>query len=107
MSVYHSTQHAHADDNELNAVMREVHPLTATYYELGRELGVPAYELDTLRTEYGTNNSKQALNEVVLKWLRGHSPRTWLALVKAVDSPAGGNNHPRAIEIAHRHKRPK
>ena len=96
-----------ADDKDLRAVMDEVYALTAKYYELGRELGVPAYELETLRTKYGANNLEQALNEVVLKWLRGRSHRTWRALVEAVVSPAGGNNHPLAKEIAHRHKRPK
>ena len=87
--------------------MDEVYSLTAKYYELGRELGVPAYELDTLRTEYGANNLEQALNEVVLKWLRGRSHRTWRALVKAVESPAGGNDHSLAMKIGCNHKIPK
>ena len=84
--------------------MDEVYPLTARYYELGRKLGVPAYELETLRTEYGANNLEQALNEVVLKWLRGRSPRSWRALVEAVASPAGGNDCPLAMEIARAHR---
>ena len=84
--------------------MSELYSLTVKYYELGRELGVPAHELEILRTTYGANNLEQALNDVVLKWLRGRSPRTWRALVEAVDSPAGGNNHALAVTIAHRHR---
>ena len=84
--------------------MGEIYKLAARYYDLGRELGVPSHELEKLRIQYGAVNIDQALNEMVLLWLRGHTSRTWQALVRAVDSKTGGNNHPLALEIASHHR---
>ena len=84
--------------------MNEIVPLKAKYYELGRELDVPAHELEALRLKDGAVNFNQALNHMVLLWLGGRSTRTWQTLVRAVDSETGGSNHPLALEIAGRHR---
>ena len=94
----------YTDENFLKAVMNEIWTLKAKCFNLGRELGVPAHELDTLKIQYGASNFDQAFNDVVLLWLRGRSTRTWQALVRAADSETGGNNHPLALEIAGRHR---
>ena len=91
-------------ENLLMAVMNEIASLKAKYFELGRELGVPAYVLEKLQRQYGAVNIDQAFNDVVLLWLRGCSTRTWQALVRAVDSETGGSNHSLAMEIAGRHR---
>ena len=91
-------------ESKLNDVKREIYTLAAKYYDLGRELGIPAYKLDTLQKQYGAVNFDQALNEVILLWLKGRTSRTWQALVRAVDSKSGVNDHPLALEIAGRHK---
>ena len=80
--------------------MDEISILKAMYFQLGRELEVPAHELDTLRIQYGAVNINQAFNDMVLLWLRGRSTRTWQALVKAVDK----FNHDLAKEIAGHHR---
>ena len=54
-------------------------------------------------------DSSRALSKVVEIWLQQqynvqrHGPPTWQMLVKAVDSPAGGNDHTLAREIASKH----
>ena len=85
-------------------MLKEVSPLKPRYFQLGRELGIPVHELETLQKQYGAVNFDQALNDVILFWLRGRTSRTWQALARAVDSETGGNNHPLALEIAGRHK---
>ena len=51
----------------------------------------------------------RALSKVVEMWLQQqynvqrHGPPTWQMLVKAVDSPAGGNDHTLAKKIASKH----
>ena len=87
-------------EKSLKDVMNEISTLKARYYELGRDLGVPVHELDTLKKQYGAANFDQAFNDVVLLWLRGHSTRTWQALVRAVDK----FNHDLAMEIAGHHR---
>ena len=88
------------DEKSLKDVINEISTLTARYYELGRELDVPVHELDTLKKQCGAVNFDQAFNDVVLLWLRGHSTRTWQALVRAVDK----FNHDLAVKIAGRHR---
>ena len=94
----------YTDESFLKAVMNEIWTLKARWYNLGRELGVPPHELDALMKQYGGFNFDQAFNDVVLLWLRGRSTRTWQALVRAVASETGGDNHPLALEIAGHHR---
>ena len=95
---------SHAGETDLNLILQEVSPLKPRYFQLGVALGIPAHQLETLRNQYGAVNYDQALNDMILLWLRGRTTRTWQALVRAVDSETGGNNHPLALEIAGRHK---
>ena len=94
----------HAGEKDLKQVLKEVSPLKPRYFQLGVALSIPAHELETLQKQYGAVNYDQALNEMILLWLRGRTSRTWQALVRAVDSETGGKNHPLALEIASRHK---
>ena len=88
------------DETYLNAVINEISTVKAKCFDLGRELGVPAHELDTLKIQYAAFNFDQAFNEVVLLWLRGRSTRTWQALVRAVDK----FNNDLAVKIAGHHR---
>lgn len=95
-------------EEDLRDVCRELVAIRALYYQLGVELGLPAGELDAIRTEH-PQTTDQAFNEVILMWLRqrydftrfGHP--TWKRLVEAVNSPIGANNPALAIEIAAKH----
>ena len=55
------------------------------------------------------NDIGLAFTEILLMWLRQnydvhkHGPPTWRNLMKAVDHPAGGNNHALAMIIADKH----
>ena len=83
--------------------MREIGTLAARYQQLGRELDIPAHELERVQVQYPVD-IKQAFNDMVLLWLRGRAPRTWQALVRAVANPLGGNDDPLTKNIAARHK---
>ena len=92
-------------EDDFRDVNREVISLKAHYYNFGVELGLPAQELDAIRTAFN-QNIDQAFTEVLLVWLRHrykverYGPPTWRRLVEAVDSPAGGNKHALAKAIA-------
>ena len=96
----------HVGENDLRVVKNEVLPVTARYPHLGVELDIPPFELEKLKSL----RMEEAFSETLLKWLRGCStkspptPPSWRSLVKAVDSPSGGNNHALAKVIASRHK---
>ena len=55
------------------------------------------------------NDIDRAFTKIILMWLQQnydvhkHGPPTWRNLVKAVDDPAGGNNHALAMSIADKH----
>ena len=80
-------------------------PISAAYYALGRTLRLSPSDLDRIRQE-NYQNTQQALNEVLLLWLRQvyaaekHGPPTWEMLVKAVSKDTGGNNKALAKKIA-------
>ena len=78
------------------------------YFQLGKELGLPPGELESIKTMYN-QLIDQAIDQVLLVWLKQrydvqrHGHPTWRRLVEAVDSPNGGNNPALAIDIANRH----
>ena len=69
-------------------------------------LGLRPGDLDAI---HRGNDIDRAFTKIVLMWLQQnydvhkHGPPTWRNLVKAVDDPAGGNNHALAISIADNH----
>ena len=95
-------------ESDLNDVLREVIKLNASYYSLGGALGLLPAELNAIKSRYD-QDLKQALNEVILAWLRQNYDTeryrlpTWRRLVEAVDNPAGGDNHALAKTIASSH----
>ena len=91
-------------ESKLNDVKEEIYTLAAKYFELGVALGIPVHELEKLQNQYGAVNFDRCFIEVILLWLRGCTSRTWQALVRAVDSKSGVNDHSLALEIAGRHK---
>ena len=91
-------------ESKLNDVKEEIYTLAAKYFQLGVALGIPVHELEKLQKQCGAVDFDQCLIGVILLWLRGRTTRTWQALVRAVDSKSGVNNHPLALEIAGRHK---
>ena len=88
--------------------MELVISLKAVYYDLGRALRLKAGDLDAIRRDPGCD-AKQALNDVLLLWLRQNYPvdkyglPTWRLLVKAVDNTSGGNDHALAKTIAEKY----
>ena len=87
---------------------QEVQKLESSYYKFGIGLGLPVQELDKIRRVF-PQDIEQAFIEVLKTWLRHcyntkkHGPPTWRRLVEAVDSPAGGNDHALAKDIASLH----
>ena len=95
-------------ESDLNDVVREVIKLNASYNSLGGALGLLPADLNAIKSRYD-QDLKQALNEVILAWLRQNYDTkryglpTWRRLVEAVDNPAGGDNHALAKTIASSH----
>ena len=93
-----------AGERDFHHLYSELITLKANYYQLGIGLGLPPGELLALRK--GAQDIEQAFSEVLLAWLKNvgnFGPPTWRRLVKAVDSPAGGNNPALAMAIAEKH----
>ena len=82
--------------------------ITAEYYKLGLGLRLKLGELQTIRKSCG-QDFHQAFIDVLQAWLKQqynvakYGPPTWRMLVRAVDSPAGGNNPALALAIAGNH----
>ena len=95
--------------DDLLRIMREVTSRRSSYYALGRGLGLPVSDLESIRRQYESIDLDQALNEVLLKWLRQHHNTedlgnpTWQMLVRAIADPGGLNDCALAREIASRH----
>ena len=86
---------------------REVISIQSHYYQFGIELGLPPREMDAIQKAF-RQDIPQAFTEVLKiflkhRYVEKYGPPTWRKLVKAVDSPAGGNNHALAKKIAERH----
>ena len=82
--------------------------ITAEYYKLGLGLRLKPGELQAIRKSCG-QDVDQAFTDVLLAWLKQryniakYGPPTWRMLVRAVHSPAGGNNPALALTIANNH----
>ena len=83
--------------------------VAAKYDSVGMMLGLPSNELDAI-TRWCLGDPKRALSQVVTTWLKQSYNvekfgfPSWRALVKAIDSHAGGYNHALAKRIASRHQ---
>ena len=95
-------------EDDFHEVYEEVVSITAKYHKLGIGLRLKVGELEAICKSRG-QDIDLAVTDVLLAWLRqqydtakyGHP--TWRMLVRAVDSPAGGNNHALAMTISHNH----
>ena len=82
--------------------------IIAEYYKFGISLRLKPGELQAIRKSCG-QDVDQAFTDVLLAWLRQryniakYGPPTWRMLVRAVDSPAGGNNPALALTIVGNH----
>ena len=82
--------------------------ITAEYYKFGLGLCLKPGELQAIRKSCG-QDVDQAFTDVLLAWLRQrydvakYGPPTWRMLVRAVDSPVGGNNPALALTIGGNH----
>ena len=82
--------------------------ITSEYFKLGIGLRLKPGELQAIYKSHG-QDIDQAFIDVLLAWLRQryniaeYGPPTWRMLVKAVDSPVGGNNHALAMTISRNH----
>ena len=88
-------------------VKSAVMAVAAKYRSFGGALGLRASELDKIHRD--SHGSEEALDKVVDMWIaqsyniKRFSHPSWRALVKTVESPAGGNNHLLARNIASKH----
>ena len=77
--------------SDLRALLNELHPVRASWYNIGLELDIPYTTLDC----YEKKNSDQLhlLREVLKHWLDSavHPPSTWEAVVAALRSPIVDN----------------
>ena len=95
-------------EDDFHEIYEEIVSITAEYYKLGIGLRLKLGELQAICKSRG-QDIDQAFTDVLLAWLRQrydiakYGPPTWRMLVKAVDSPAGGNNHTLAMTISHNH----
>lgn len=89
--------------------MEEVATLRSRYFQFGIALGLAADDLEATKEEY-SHNVEQALNRVILLWLRQkydvqkHGLPSWRKLVKVISSSSGGQNPALAKTIAFRHQ---
>ena len=97
------------DEDIYFQVFTSVCSLCAKWHDLCLTLGLPPSKVSTIREEH-TCDTKACLREGLINWLQGnynikqYGLPTWRNLVKAVDHPAGGNNHALALKIAKEHK---
>ena len=88
--------------------MEEISTLDSKYYQIGMGLRLKPKDLQSIEEMFRQEPSR-ALGKVVETWLQQQynvkkcGPPTWQMLVKAVDSPAGGNDHTLAKKIASKH----
>ena len=93
------------DEEDLFDVLEEISTLESKYYQIGMGLRLKPKDVQSIDRE----DPSRILSKVVEIWLQQqynvqrHGPPTWQMLVKAVDSPAGGNDHTLAREIASKH----
>ena len=97
-------------ERELNDVLSATIEVAAKWKHIGDEFKLSPGTLETIEAE--NRNSEISLREVILKWLRKcgydfgqYGPPTWRWVVKAVNSPVGGNNPELARLIAAEHPR--
>ena len=100
--------HTKLAEDDFHEIYLELTTIKANYFQLGIVLGLPPGELQAIQ-QTCSQNVAQALTQALLTWLRQlynvekHGAPTWQRLVEAVGSPAGGNNHALAMDIASRH----
>ena len=86
-------------------VVKELSPVQSHFYNVGLGLRLSMEYLDDIEEKYD-HDPHQALQKVVDAWLKQKydvstfGPPTWQMLVRAIDNPAGGNDHQLAEKIA-------
>ena len=98
------------DKDNLSDIMEEVVSIRSAFYSFGRSLKLKFDDLRAIREAYLKDSDVEiALENVLVLWLDQkydvamHGLPCWRALVKAVDSEAGGKNHELAMKIASKH----
>ena len=92
-------------EDDLKDVIQAIVSLKSKYYPLGVMLGLRSGDLQAIQQEH-SQNSQQALNDVVQKWLNQdyntmkYGMPSWRALVMAVENESGGGSHALAKRIA-------
>ena len=93
---------------DLHDILSTTIEVAARWKYIGDAFHLCPGTLETIRENH--SNAENCLREVILKWLRRsgydyrqYGPPTWRWLVKAVSSPAGGNNPELARRIVALH----
>ena len=77
----------------LKALLHELHPVRASWYNIGLELDVPYTELDCFKQN--CSDQLELMREVLKHWLKSavDPPPSWEAVVKALRSPTVNEKH--------------
>ena len=71
----------------LKALLHELHPVRASWYNIGLEFNIPHTELDCFKQTY--SDQTDLMREMLKHWLKTavDPPPTWEAVVTALRSP--------------------
>ena len=77
----------------LKALLRELHPVHARWYNIGLELEIPNYTLDSFKPMY--SDQLELMREMLIYWLDKavDPPPSWEAVVAALRSPIVDMTH--------------
>ena len=98
-----------SENDDLSEVLTAVHPINSKWSIVCCYLGLESSSLDAIEKNH-RGDVKQCFIEGLKYWLQQsyntekHGAPTWRKLVKAIDHPAGGENHALALEIAKKYK---
>ena len=78
---------AYITEPNLKALLRELHQVRTSWYNIGLELDIPHIELDSFQQNY--SNQLDLMREVLKYWLKTavDPPPTWEVLLTALRSP--------------------
>ena len=81
-------KHVFTTEPSLKALLNELHPVCASWYNIGLELGIPHTELDHYERKY--SNPTDLMREILKHWLDTavDPPPTWKVVINALRSPA-------------------
>ena len=77
----------------LKALLHELHPVRASWYNIGLEMDISFRELDCFKQNY--SDQLELMREMLKHWLKSavDPPPSWEAVVRALRSPLVNEKH--------------